>query len=83
MTIQQACDRLTELCHQGLAQAKLMYINGTLVKEVGGFEKMDGETVLVRSVIKWPEPYKPEYYEAEVINGRATGKAIKHQEEDK
>lgn len=60
MTIQQACDRLTELCHQGLAQAELMYITGAEAKEVGSFEKLDGTTVLVRGKIKWPEPFPPE-----------------------
>jgi len=59
MTIQEACDRLTELCHQGLAQSRLLFIGGYEIKEVNAFEKLDADTVLVRSEIKWPDPYPP------------------------
>lgn len=56
MTIQQACDKLTELCHQGHAQARLMFISGADVKEVENFEMLGDDTALVRSQIKWPGP---------------------------
>lgn len=60
MTIQQACDKLTELCHQGHAQAKLMFISGAVVKGVENFEMLGEDTALVRSQIKWPDPFPPE-----------------------
>ena len=60
MTIQQACDRLTELCHQGHAQSRLLLIGGYEIKEVNEFEKLDADTVLVRSEIKWPDPFQKE-----------------------
>lgn len=59
MKIQEACDRLTELCHQGHAQARLMFISGADVKEVENFEMLGDDTVLVRSQIKWPGPPQP------------------------
>lgn len=59
MTIQQASDKLTELCHQGRAQARLMFISGADVKEVENFEMLGDDTVLVRSQIKWPGPPQP------------------------
>ena len=59
MTIQQACDKLTELCHQGHAQARLMFISGADVKEVESFEMLGEDTALVRSQIKWPGPPQP------------------------
>lgn len=59
MTIQQACDKLTELCHQGYAQARLMFISGSDVKEVENFEMLGDDTALVRSQIKWPGPATP------------------------
>lgn len=60
MTIQEASDKLTELCHQGHAQARLMFISGADVKEVENFEMLGDDTVLVRSRIKWPDPFPPE-----------------------
>ena len=71
MTIQQACDKLTELCHQGHAQARLMFISGSDVKEVENFEMLGDDTALVRSQINWPKVAR-----AEVINGRPTGRTI-------
>jgi hypothetical protein len=59
MTIQEASDKLTELCHQGHAQARLMVISGADVKEVENFEMLGDDTALVRSQIKWPGPYLP------------------------
>ena len=60
MTIQEASDKLTELCHQGHAQARLMFITGADVKEVENFEMLGDDTALVRSRIKWPDPFPPE-----------------------
>jgi hypothetical protein len=59
MTIQEASDKLTELCHQGHAQARLMFISGADVKEVENFEMLGEDTALVRSQIKWPGPPQP------------------------
>ena len=85
MTIQQACDKLTELCHQGHAQARLMFISGADVKEVDNFEMLGDDTTLVRSKIKWPGPATPkkesqeekgEYVEVDLMeNGKMVGTA--------
>jgi uncharacterized protein YuzE len=84
MTIQEACDKLTELCHQGHAQATLMFISGADVKEVENFEMLGDDTVLVRSKIKWPGPAtkqesqeeKGEYVEVDLMeNGKVVGTA--------
>lgn len=61
MTIQEACDRLTELCHQGHAQARLMVICESIVNEVGNFETVGDDSVLVCSKVDiWPEPPQEE-----------------------
>lgn len=60
MTIQEACDKLTELCHQGHAQARLMFISGVDVKEVGAFEMLGDDTAIISSKIKWPQPIPQE-----------------------
>ena len=85
MTIQEACDKLTELCHQGHAQARLMFISGYDVKEVENFEMLGDDTALVRSQIKWPRPATPkeesqekkgEYVEVDLMeNGKKVGTA--------
>ena len=85
MTIQQACDKLTELCHQGHAQARLMFISGADVKEVENFEMLGDDTALVRRQIKWPGPATPkeesqeekgEHVEVDLMeNGKVVGTA--------
>ena len=59
MTIQEASDKLTELCHQGHAQARLMVICESIVNEVGNFEMIGDDKALVCSKVDiWPEPPK-------------------------
>ena len=48
MTIQQLVDKLTELCHQGMAQAEVKLMGESLVHNVTGVEKIDDDTVLIR-----------------------------------
>lgn len=38
MTIQQLCDQLTSLCHEGHAQAQIKIVSGFEVKNVTGIE---------------------------------------------
>lgn len=48
MTIQQLVDKLTNLCHHGLAQAEVKLMGESLVHNVTGVEKIDDDTVLIR-----------------------------------
>ena len=48
MTIQQLADRLTELCHQGRAQAEIKYISGFEIHDIEKVEMLDEETALIR-----------------------------------
>ena len=48
MTVQQLADRLTELCHQGKAQAEIKYIGEYQVHDIGGVELIDEETAIIR-----------------------------------
>ena len=48
MTIQQLVDKLTNLCHHGLAQAEVKLMGESLVHNVTGVEKIDNDTVLIR-----------------------------------
>ena len=47
MTIQEASDKLTELCHQGHAQAELQFISGYEVKEINCIEMIGPDAVLL------------------------------------
>lgn len=49
MTIQEACDDLTILCHKGLAQATLKHVSGEIVKDVGGIEMIGDDVALLVS----------------------------------
>lgn len=49
MTVQELCDKLTTLCHEGYAQADVKHISGELVKTVNGVEKVGDDTVIIRS----------------------------------
>ena len=44
MTVQDLCDRLTVLCHDGYAQAIVRHCSGFEIKEVSGV-KMIGDTI--------------------------------------
>lgn len=48
MTIQQLADRLTELCHQGKAQAEIKYIGEYEVHDIEKVEMLDEETAIIR-----------------------------------
>ena len=48
MTIQQLADRLTELCHQGRAQAEIQYVGEYLVHDIEKVEMLDEETAIIR-----------------------------------
>lgn len=48
MTVQQLADRLTELCHQGKAQAEIRYIGEYEVHDIGSVEMMDEETAIIK-----------------------------------
>ena len=60
MTVQQLCDRLTELCHRGCAQYEVLHDSGMEIKNVTRVEEV-GKTVLITSW-KDPEEYKDETY---------------------
>jgi arginine repressor len=49
MKIQQLCDELTMLCHNGHAQADVKFVSGTLIKNVAGIEMIGDDTVLIVS----------------------------------
>ena len=48
MTVQQLADRLTELCHQGKAQAEIKYIGEYIVHDIGSVEMIDPDTAIIR-----------------------------------
>ena len=48
LTVQQLCDKLTELCHEGLAQYEVLHICGLEIKNITELEVI-GETVLITS----------------------------------
>ena len=48
MTIQQLADRLTELCHNGKAQAEIKYVGEYEVHDIGSVEMMDDETAIIK-----------------------------------
>lgn len=52
MTIQQLADRLTELCHQGKAQAEIRYVGEYEVHDIGSVEMLDEETAIIKSAEK-------------------------------
>ena len=54
MTVQELCDKLTTLCHEGYAQAEVKHISGELVKTVNGVEKVGEDSVVIIST-KVPE----------------------------
>ena len=60
MTVQQLCDRLTELCHEGCAQYEVLHTSGMEIKNVTRVEEV-GKTILITSW-KNPEEYKDETY---------------------
>lgn len=49
MKIQQLCDELTMLCHNGYAQADVKFVSGTLIKNVAGIEMIGDDTALISS----------------------------------
>lgn len=49
MTVQELCDKLTILCHEGYAQADVKHISGELVKTVNGVEKVGEDSVVIIS----------------------------------
>ena len=49
MKIQQLCDELTMLCHNGHAQADIKFVSGALIKNVAGIEMSGDNTALIVS----------------------------------
>ena len=49
MKIQQLCDELTMLCHNGHAQADIKFISGDVIKNVGGIEMIGDDAALIVS----------------------------------
>lgn len=49
MTVQELCDKLTTLCHEGYAQAEVKHISGELVKTVNSVEKVGEDSVVIIS----------------------------------
>lgn len=47
MTVQELCDELTFLCHEGYAQAKVVATDDGLVVDVKGVEKISTESVQI------------------------------------
>lgn len=49
MKIQQLCDELTMLCHNGHAQADVKLVSGDVIKNVGGIEMIGEDAALIVS----------------------------------
>lgn len=49
LTVQELCDRLTVLSHNGHAQAVVRHVTGDLVKAVTGVEMVGDEIALITS----------------------------------
>jgi hypothetical protein len=49
MTVQQLCDELTTLCHEGHAQAEVRHVTGYEVKAITGVEMVGDEIALITS----------------------------------
>ena len=49
MTVQQLCDELTLLCHNGYAQAQVRHVTGYEVKAITGVEMCGDEIALITS----------------------------------
>ena len=49
MTVQQLCDELTILCHNGYAQAEVRHVTGYEVKSITGVEMIGDEIALITS----------------------------------
>ena len=49
LTVQELCDRLTVLSHDGHAQAIVRHVTGDLVKAVTGVEMVGDEIALLTS----------------------------------
>ena len=47
MTVQELCDELTFLCHEGYAQANVVVADEGLVVDVKGVEKISTESVQI------------------------------------
>ena len=49
MTVQELCDKLTVLCHEGYAQAQVRHVTGYEVKTVTDVEMIGDEIALITS----------------------------------
>ena len=49
MTVQQLCDELTILCHNGYAQAEVRHVTGYEVKSITGVEMIGDEIAVITS----------------------------------
>lgn len=49
MTVQELCDKLTVLCHEGHAQAQVRHVTGYEVKDVRDVEMIGDEIALITS----------------------------------
>lgn len=50
MTVQQLCDELTSLSHNGLAQAEVNFLNDYVVKSVEQVLIIDEETIELKGM---------------------------------
>lgn len=49
MTVQELCDKLTVLCHEGHAQAQVRHVTGFEVKAITDVEMVGNEVALITS----------------------------------
>lgn len=49
MTVQELCDKLTVLCHEGYAQAQVRHVTGYEVKAITDVEMVGDEIALITS----------------------------------
>ena len=49
MTVQELCDKLTVLCHEGHAQAQVRHVTGYEVKAITDVEMVGDEIALITS----------------------------------
>jgi hypothetical protein len=49
MTVQELCDKLTTLCHEGYAQAKVSHTVGFVIKDISNVIRIGDTTVMLSS----------------------------------
>ena len=73
MTVQQLCDELTILCHNGHARAEVKHVSGELIKSITGVSLIGDDTVLltsnnIKEILEKERRQKMKYYVIAVYN---------------